>query len=397
MHLPERLKLPSKEQLVSVLSLLVPPLFLVLVAGMIALAILSLVSNLPSNFSLSAIPTGLVDIVIIVIGALLLVLFGGYRLNWTWTGFGFYTIPKRENYEVRLPKTLWEWMQLIIIPAVLASAAYSFTAWNSSTQSMIAEDNNREAALQNYLDKMAGYLENRGKEDAPNEADLHKVVRTKTLTMLRRLDVNRSKIVVQFLRDSQLISTTTALVDLHDVDLSKVDMHGNDLHNVGLSSADLHGANLRGTILRSAILRSADLSDADLQGANLLSADLSYASLRGAHLGAADLSFADLQGGDLLSAGLQGANLRGANLRAADLRNADLRASDLRDANLRSADLRGAVLVAANLGGADLSDADLRDADLSRAILNGAILRGADLRNAKITREQIESSGTPIW
>jgi hypothetical protein len=38
-------------------------------------------------------------------------IFSGYWLNWTWTGF--------------LHKTLWEWMQLLSVPAALAASALS--------------------------------------------------------------------------------------------------------------------------------------------------------------------------------------------------------------------------------------------------------------------------------
>src|SRR5437868_5819370 len=62
-------------------------------------------------------------------------------------------------------KTLWDWLQLLIIPAVLAIGGYLFnftmtrteqeaTKQRDQTERDIASDNQREAALQAYIDKI---------------------------------------------------------------------------------------------------------------------------------------------------------------------------------------------------------------------------------------------------
>src|SRR5437899_11644457 len=45
------------------------------------------------------------------------ILIGGYRYNWAWTGF----TGDKEIY-----KTLYDWMQLLFIPVVLAVAGFWF-------------------------------------------------------------------------------------------------------------------------------------------------------------------------------------------------------------------------------------------------------------------------------
>src|SRR6266480_5156275 len=66
-------------------------------------------------------------------------------------------------------KTLWEWLQLLIIPAVLALGGYLFTFTisrnerkaadrHNQTERDIAQDNQREVALQEYIDKMSELL-----------------------------------------------------------------------------------------------------------------------------------------------------------------------------------------------------------------------------------------------
>ena len=77
------------------------------------------------------------------------------------------TVSRTETYQPG--KTLWDWMQLLIIPAVLAAAGYVInltisrseqeaTTQRAKTERDIAEDNQREAALKEFIDKMAELL-----------------------------------------------------------------------------------------------------------------------------------------------------------------------------------------------------------------------------------------------
>src|SRR5437667_5380957 len=102
-----------------------------------------------------------------LVALFLTILIGGYRLNWTWTGF----TGDKETY-----KTLYDWMQLLFIPVVLAVAGFWFNHRerkaaelrveterkaadrHNQTEHDIASDNQREAALQEYIDKMSELL-----------------------------------------------------------------------------------------------------------------------------------------------------------------------------------------------------------------------------------------------
>src|SRR5258708_27945511 len=91
--------------------------------------------------------------VIAAFAAVLALIFLGYRFNET----GF------------TKKSLWDWLQLLIIPAVLAVGGYlfSFTASrnerkasdrHNQTEREIAQDNQHETAFQEYIDKMSELL-----------------------------------------------------------------------------------------------------------------------------------------------------------------------------------------------------------------------------------------------
>jgi len=113
-------------------------------------------------------------------------------------------------------KTLWDWLQLLIIPVVLAIAGYLFnltvsrneqksTQLRDKTEREISSDNQREAALQQYIDKMSELLLDKKLRESQLEDEVRKIARVRTLTVLPRLDANRKRSILQFLYESDLI------------------------------------------------------------------------------------------------------------------------------------------------------------------------------------------------
>jgi|GEM_PF-609131 len=241
-------------------------------------------------------------------GILALIAFG-YRLSWT----GFLT------------KTLWDWLQLLIIPVVLAIAGFwlsqiqkrreeRITQGQKEVEQEVATDNQRESLLQAYIDKMSELLVEKQLHKSAPENELREIARVRTLTVLSRLDGPRKRSVLQFLHEASLI----------DKDKHIIDLRGADLRGAKLSEATLFAADLRGVDLRGANLFTADLRGADLGGANLFTADLSGAKLSGVNLCGTDLSGADLRRANLSQANLSQANLSQANLSGATLDGANL-------------------------------------------------------------------------
>ncbi len=114
--------------------------------------------------------------------------------------------------------TLWEWLDLLIIPIVLALGGYLFTrSENRKTQEIaeqqrdldrkIADARRQDDLLQAYLDGMSQLLTDgdRPLHRAQPSDNLSTVARARTLTALSRLDGGRKRSVVQFLYESGLI------------------------------------------------------------------------------------------------------------------------------------------------------------------------------------------------
>ena len=199
--------------------------------------------------------------------AFLVIVICGYLFGWKWTG-----LPKR---------TLWDWLELLIIPAVLAIGGYLFTRSENRATQAAAERRAQDEALQAYLDQMGQLLLDKESplRQAEEGSEVSMLVRARTLTVLSRLDGDHRARVVQFLYESGLIGKDSGVVDLTGALLARANLTG----------ANLKGANLRGAHLARARLVQARLSEADLGDAKLFGANLYLAGLNGANLSAAVL------------------------------------------------------------------------------------------------------------
>jgi uncharacterized protein YjbI with pentapeptide repeats len=222
---------------------------------------------------------------------------------------------------------------VVILLGLTPETAALITAWTTIVGVVIAQFVNGRLAgeraqieeLRAYFETMRGLLTDNRQTDSA-QGLTRALARAQTATILRGLDPNRKRVLLQFLYESELIEDDNPFVDL--------------------TRADLHRANLQGSFLSGANLQEANLQEANLQEANL-------------------------QGAKLVGAALVGADLRGADLRASDLRKTILLGTDLRKADLREADLRGAFLFFVALKDTNLKGADLRESDLSGGTVEG--------------------------
>jgi uncharacterized protein YjbI with pentapeptide repeats len=311
-------------------------------------------------------------------------------------------------------KTLWDWMELLIIPLILAIGAFYLNKSERTVEREIAMDRQREVALQAYLDHMAELLIQEQIRTSENQ-EIRNVARIRTLTVLRGLDDERKGTVLLFLKESGLINRP-AIVDLRganfdDVSLVNPDLEGITLRQVSLvhaflpyvrlNGADLSfsypkGADLRGAFLRGADLVGIILTDADLTGADLSRSKLHGASLERTNLYNANLTGADLSGARFIGANLTNANLTGAVIISIDAINRNDEVDEVIQKYATFADsiLVGAKLIRVNMMGADLQTADLRNADLTDANLTGVKISHEQLMTTKTLKGAIMPDGT---
>ena len=223
--------------------------------------------------------------------------------------------------------TLWDWIKLLVVPAVIAGGGLWFdrqqrereltnTEAQRDRELQIADQRAQDEALQAYIDQIGSLLLDKARplRQSKEGDEVRTLARARTLTLLPRLDGDRKANVLRFLYESNLISGEDKVEAEPVLGLSGADLEEAYLREASLSESYLEGANFIG----------ANLELANLWGANLLRANLGAAHMGGAHLALANLEFADLQGADLGGANLAGANLKMANLWTANLSDTQL-------------------------------------------------------------------------
>ena len=150
---------------------------------------------------------------IIIVWVIIALIFAGYWY-WGWAGFA--------------GKTLWDWLNLLgvlAVPAVVGLATIWITERQGQTSEaankqqhetdmQIAEDQQQEAALQTYFDKMSELLLEKRLRESEQNAEVRNIARARTLTVLRRLDAERNRSLLQFLSESGLIRKGRAMISL---------------------------------------------------------------------------------------------------------------------------------------------------------------------------------------
>jgi len=219
-------------------------------------------------------------------------------------------------------KTLWDVLQLLIVPLVLVGIGLLFEMQQADRQQEMAkqqqaledrrakaeqkiqEERADHATLEAYLEQMGTLLLDRNLRTADEDTDVRNVARARTLTALAALDPFRKQKLLRFLDETGLMQPRSPgedpiislrYAELEGVKLGHIGKQGGfrlkeivavnaDLSEVNFFNADLHGADLREADLSEAVLTNAKLRGADLRGAKLRGANLTNAELTDAQV-----------------------------------------------------------------------------------------------------------------
>ena len=171
------------------------------------------------------------------------------RIAWPrWTGFG--------------NKTVWDWLQLLIVPLMLATLGFWFTAQQEARQQQLenqrakaerelAEQRAQDEALQAYLNQMTSLLLEENLRESEKGSELRILAQARTATVIQTLDVDGNRNVIRFLKETRLTGniygeTPSAISLLRGTDLQGARLAGLDLSNVDLTRTILDDAHPRG-------------------------------------------------------------------------------------------------------------------------------------------------------
>jgi hypothetical protein len=251
-----------------------------------------------------------------------------------WTGISAYELQTKEQAgstttmqtTIVRGKTLWDFMELLIVPVALASIAIWFNKRMREAEQKATEERLREEALHTYFDRMSELLLDHDLYKADKGSDVRFIARARTLNIFQRLDGHRKGMVLRFLDSLDLISC--------EMDQN---WQVKTYPTIGLREANLTGISVDTGVLTSAILEKVYLGNVNLSKADLYRVDLSKAVLEGSWLVDAELRDAKLCGANLQIAILIGAKLDGADLSGANLKNAIVTAEQLSKAKVLEA------------------------------------------------------------
>ena len=159
-----------------------------------------------------------------------------------WLGVGERRWRKAPDEEVQPAKTLWDWLQLLIVPAILIGVTFVWSATQTRSDNKredrriaadraAAEEARRDTTLQTFLDRMSDLIIHEGLLSTKRPPAVAAVAHTLTAAAVRRLDGARKGQVVLFLGDAGLLDAGSDM--LLDADLT-----GADLTNVNFVSTE---------------------------------------------------------------------------------------------------------------------------------------------------------------
>lgn len=299
----------------------------------------------------------LVGLLLLLAGISIAVLLD-FRYRWTLLGPSTDSITFATQISEH-SKSLWDWMELLILPFtlllifIIAQAIYIVqqdlgrTALRDRTEQEKSAEKKRfyDNIIQMYMIQMTQLMYGQESSSESSKAMRRHLANSWTLTTLMQLalEETRKGILVQFLHAAglteyvDLSSANLASTKLQNAALESINLENVNLSTAFLTHAKLSGANLRGAILKRANLSGAILQQTNLEKAELGGAILDRADLSGANLGKAQLWQKDVGGANLKNANLQGANLRGAIFQGPFLKTV------FREVNLQGANLDAAI------------------------------------------------------
>jgi hypothetical protein len=98
-----------------------------------------------------------------------------------WTGFG--------------NKTLWDWLQLLVVPVMLAIVGFLLAAAQQNIQQQAEEQRAQDEGLRSYFDSIGQQISDKTLQPENPDQEAQAQARARTLALLERLDPHRKKSV----------------------------------------------------------------------------------------------------------------------------------------------------------------------------------------------------------
>lgn len=226
-----------------------------------------------------------------------------------WTGFG----PYNEKELGPKSKTLWDWLDLLIIPIVLTIIAWLFKEFEKVKSDEKEKSAQQSATCDNFIKIITELnLKHALATDKPKQG-ADKIARSRVNFVLNILDGDRKGLVLQFLYESELINKTPKIL----------------LNGANFKDSILDGIVLENSEIKGAYFHKASITSSNLNNSSFIGSDFSGADISNSEVGNTDLSYCNLSNGKIQNMDLTSVNFEGANLNGTDLEGSTIKKEQL--------------------------------------------------------------------
>ncbi len=319
------------------------------------------------------------------IGVLLIFLFI-YLYDQPWTGFGK---GVGNNVQSNSPKTLWDWLELIIVPISLSLIAWFFKKSEIKTEKAISLEKNREGELYSFYDYVQNIHFSTDLNDNRTKEMVSVLASARAKVIIGNLDVKRKASFIKFLYEVGFINIDGPIIVFDRPDFSGINLDNNSLFKMTIRGADFSNSSFEFSTLSFSIFSGSCFSKSSFYFAQLQRAYFDWCEVDSADFSHANLEKASL--GRLIG---KNPNFSNAYLVEAHLIGAYLYKANFQKANMTQSILCRSKFISANFSYTDLSYADFTDANLMYANLKGANLEGTKFVRTIISQRQLNRAKT---
>jgi hypothetical protein len=236
--------------------------------------------------------------------SLLVIIISNWISNFKWSGFQ--------------KKSFWDWLQLLIVPLMLAFGGLYVNYAFETRDKQIAEEGKKQELLKDYFSKMQTLIveTKKSKDSQPKIVETKKSVETTkskdsqpnpdgapllpefipiaqalTLAVLDELDGPRKGKVITYLAESKLI--TANIKDQKSKPV--IDLRKANLKEIVLEDVSLDGLSITGADMTEAKLTEVILTNSNLVSSKFINATLDTVDFSGSKLGNSNFYDADLK------------------------------------------------------------------------------------------------------
>lgn len=228
-----------------------------------------------------------------------------------WTGFGPYIV--KEN--LTRGKTLWDWLELLIIPSTLGIIGFLYNDYQKKKNEKKEKEQKLNDILDSYFKIMGELITHSDLLDSNPSFKSKTLARTRTLVALENLDGERKGQILQFLYESNLIDQNK-IVNLNGANFKESQIENIVLNKAGINGVYLNNSNLSNASLDETNFTSCDFTKSNLSNSSLTNTNLSYTNLTESNLQNIDLTSVNFEGANLTNADLRGSKINKKQLEA---------------------------------------------------------------------------------